>query len=238
MHVTDTSRGDEASLASRYLADQLTDEERAAFEARLVEDPAVLAELEATARLKVGLENLRQSGELDLLLKPRWGSGRSGWFALAASVALAMIGVVLWRSVETTSQPSLLAASASFVNSAGQPLQIGMTYALLRTRANTYDATVQLSQESQALQFRALPDPSIGADAYDVAFSKVEDDGSQRQLASISDLVPADDGFVTFYVNSALLSGGRYQILLSPAGDGTAGPEPESFLIRVVAPPQ
>ena len=237
MHVTDTSRGDEASLASRYLADQLTEDERAAFEARLLEDPAVLADLEATARLKVGLENLRESGELDRLLKPRWG-GKPGWFALAASIGLAMIGVVLWRIVQITREPSMLGSSASFVNSAGQPLQIGMTYALLRTRTNnTYDATVQLSQESQALQFRALPDPSIGAASYDVAFSKVEEDGSSRQLASLSDLAPADDGFVTFYVNSALLSAGRYQILLSPADD-KAGQEPESFLIRVVPPSQ
>jgi len=55
---------DDPTRASRYLADQLSDAECAEYEARFTEDPDAVAELEATARLKIGLERLRRNGEL------------------------------------------------------------------------------------------------------------------------------------------------------------------------------
>jgi hypothetical protein len=54
--------------ASRYLADQLTEAECAEYEARFIKDPEAIAELEATARFKIGLQRLRRSGELSALL--------------------------------------------------------------------------------------------------------------------------------------------------------------------------
>ena len=49
---------DDPTMASRYLADQLSDSEREAFEASLLRNPDVARELEATARMKVGLGRL------------------------------------------------------------------------------------------------------------------------------------------------------------------------------------
>src|SRR5262249_37968305 len=59
---------DDPTRASRYLADQLSEAECAEYEARITEDPDTVAELEATARLKIGLQRLRRSGELSALI--------------------------------------------------------------------------------------------------------------------------------------------------------------------------
>ncbi len=53
---------DDPTIVNRYLAGQLDDAERVVFEAELARNPAALAELEATARLKVGLELCKGSG--------------------------------------------------------------------------------------------------------------------------------------------------------------------------------
>ena len=70
MSVTNLFNDDDPTIASRYLAGQLTDAERAAYEAELEKDSKALRELEATARLKVGLERLRETGQLDDMLRP------------------------------------------------------------------------------------------------------------------------------------------------------------------------
>ena len=59
---------DDPTRAGRYLAGQLPEAESAAYEAHFATDPEALAELEATARLKIGLQRLRSSGELSELL--------------------------------------------------------------------------------------------------------------------------------------------------------------------------
>src|SRR5256885_228405 len=59
---------DDPTRASRYLAGQLSEAECADYEAHFAADPEALAELEATARLKIGLQRLRRTGEISELL--------------------------------------------------------------------------------------------------------------------------------------------------------------------------
>ena len=55
---------DDQHIVARYLADQLSDSEREAFEAFCAKNPEMFRELEATARFKGGLARLAESGEL------------------------------------------------------------------------------------------------------------------------------------------------------------------------------
>ena len=89
---------DDPTRASRYLADQLTDAECAEYEARFVEDPDAVAELEATARLKIGLQRLRSNGELSELIAGTAAPqpNRTWMLAMAAGIAAVVIGVSLW----------------------------------------------------------------------------------------------------------------------------------------------
>src|SRR5688572_32105538 len=94
---------DDPALASRYLAGQLSPTELQAYEQHLLESPDAVQELEATARMKVGLANLRDAGQLERLLReaPAPRLRRTG-IALAAAAALAVIAVGLWRGIDTT----------------------------------------------------------------------------------------------------------------------------------------
>src|SRR5262245_54391818 len=126
---------DNAEMASRYLAGQLTPAELEDYERSLLEHPEAVAELEATARMKIGLANLRDTGQLERLLRP---SVRPGWMpglALAASLAMVFVAVAFWRGMSTSHEPILVAQATKLIDRTGSPLNAGATYSLLRTRS-------------------------------------------------------------------------------------------------------
>jgi hypothetical protein len=233
------------TTAGRYLAGQLSDEEQRAYEALLLSHPEVLRELEATARLKVGLARLRERGDLDGLLQAPARAGPLAWLrqpavvALAASFALAAVGVLLWRN--TMPRADLLYSSLSALRAhSGASRSLVGHYTLLRTRSTNAEIVFSPPPPKQALELRVLPDIEPGADGYLVQLFRVRSDGSteQRAVASSAALQPGADAFVTLYADSGLLSVGRYQLKVSPAGAiaGATAPSPEYFLIRVATP--
>ncbi len=140
---------DDPTMAGRYLADQLSDAERDAFEASLLQNPGVAQELEATARLKVGMERLRESGELDKIVRARPFFERPGFFAAAASIGVLAIGLVFVRW-QGASEPSMLASTASeLIDASGKVLAVGSTPPMLRVRSEKYDAEIELPVERQ-----------------------------------------------------------------------------------------
>ena len=112
---------DDNRIVARYLADQLSDHERESFEAYYREHPDVVLELEATAKLKAGLKQLRESGELDGLIKPPWRFGVRT-VALAASLLFAGICIAWWFVAQRASAPMLTAAMSTLADQSGSPL--------------------------------------------------------------------------------------------------------------------
>ena len=111
-------------VLNRYLADQLSDSERAEFERSMVESPDVLQQVEAVARLKVGLFTLRKAGDLDTIIAAQRRAPQANWFALAATVAAVAIGIVMWRGNSTTASPVLTASLAALVDDRGTALPL------------------------------------------------------------------------------------------------------------------
>ncbi len=227
---------DDATIANRYLADQLDDAERGVFETYMLQNPEVVRELEATARLKAGLRLLRDSGELDELVRPVRRMNQPFIMALAASVAVLVVGI-MWLRWYSTPEPSLLVASISqLTDRSGNELRVGATRAMLRTRNEGYDAIIQLPGVQQAIEFRVLPqvtDPSI---RYRVSLLRLEDDGSVASVATLKDLAPAADGFITMFADSAALAPGRYQLAVSRDDRKDAAPITETFLVKILPP--
>jgi hypothetical protein len=225
---------DDAGLANRYLAGKLTGSELEAYERYLIEHPEAVKELEATARLKVGLANLRDSGQLDALHKGSASSSgnRTTLFALAASVAVIAIAVGLWRSGSMPSEQSMLVAAAEqLLDGAGRPLNPGSSYALLRTRGTSYDAEIVLPAEPRAIELRVRPEAA--ASFYSVALSHIRADGSIPKIGNVSNLKPESDGFIRLFVDSSRLEPGLYLVVITPVGDdATVGTT--SFRIKVV----
>jgi hypothetical protein len=229
-----TRTQDDAGLANRYLAGQLSGSELETYERYLIENPDAVKELEATARLKVGLANLRDSGQLEALLRAPAPALRS-WttvFALAASIAVIAIAVGLWRSGGLPDERSMLAATATqLLDSTGRPLDPGSSYALLRTRTSTYDAVIALPAEPRAIELRVRPE--VPASFYSVALSLIRADGSIPQIGTVTNLKPESDGFIRLFVDSSRLEPGLYLVVITPAGDDTTVAT-TSFRLKVV----
>jgi hypothetical protein len=188
-------------VIERYLADQLDDTEREAFEAYYLQHPEVVSDMESVARLKVGLADLRDRNELTPLLQSQRPPSRL--LAIAAVVALLAIGVLAYFVMPRTQQPVLVAATSS---------PIAATYDILRMRGAADDAQIELPASPQAIGLRVLPETE--AATYTMTLLRIADDGNPQQLASLSPLTADTDGFVIAYLNSGELSQGRYQLVL------------------------
>lgn len=222
---------DDPTIASRYLADQLSDSERDAFEASLLQNPEMVQEVEATARMKVGLARLRDSGELDKLVGARPFFERPGFLAVAASIGVLAVGLVFFRWQSAT-EPSVLASSAAAFD---KVLAVSSTPPMLRVRSDKYDAEIELPVERQALKLRLKPEASAGAANYSVSLARLKDDGSTESVAAVKDLRPAEDGFISVFADSASLSPGKYQLTVT--GEKSEAPVyGETFVIRVRPP--
>jgi hypothetical protein len=226
---------EDPTRASRYLADQLTDAECAAYEARFVEDPEPVAELEATARLKIGLQRLRRNGELSELIAGAAAPTRTWMLAMAASVAAVVIGVSLWfPRTGPMSVPVLASTASAFKDPSGHSLSVLTTAPLFRTRAEKYDAVIELPAARGAIKLRVLPSTPAESARYQASLSRIKDDDTSERVVAIDDLKPsADDGFVDLYADSSLLTPGRYQLILTRAASGPATGDSDTFVIKV-----
>jgi hypothetical protein len=223
----------ENEFANRYLAGTLSDAERAAYEPEIARNEDTLRELEATARLKVGLARLRESGELDELLRPTPWSGHRTALAAAAAVVVLAVAVLLVRFGDGTARPLVAASVALLMDQRGGALPVGGTVAVFRKRAASYDATIQASSKPQAIELRALPETTVAASQYRVSLLHLNDQGAATPVGSIERLRPAADGFVTVFVDSSLLAAGDYRLDVLGEGADASTVAAGTFRIRV-----
>jgi hypothetical protein len=227
---------DDPTMAGRYLAGQLSEAETAAYEARFATDPEALAELEATARLKIGLQRLRRSGELtELLAASSPGPNRSWVLAMAAGIAAAVIGVSIWFPRTGSVTAPLLGSTASvFKDHNGHGLSVSTTTPLFRTRAEKYDAVVELPASRGAIRLRVLPSNPTDTARYQASLARMKDDNTPEPGVTLSDLRPStDDGFVDVYADSSLLTPGRYQLTLTRETGGAGSSDSDTYVIKV-----
>src|ERR1041384_4593660 len=169
--VMERQRIDDEHIVARYLAGQLTDGDAAEFEAHYAQDPAVVRDIERTLRLKEGLAILSERGELDSLLRAR----RPMWqpaLALAAGLAVLVVGVLLWVGGTTVSPiGSTLMALAKHE---GSPLRVANTYVLARTRGASSDVRVTLPKEAAAIELRMIPSARPKSGGFHIVLSQLD----------------------------------------------------------------
>jgi hypothetical protein len=215
---------DDHHIVARYLADQLTDAEREAFEDYYLEHPEMLREIEATARFKAGLAQLRNSGDLAALLKPTPWHAR--WRSLAvAAIAIVVIGIAFYFR---TPAPTLMAANLAEL---GGPTSVASSHALLRRRGSDFDAEVTLPNVGEAIALRVLPEFGAPDSRYRIALARIDADDKKDRLAEVEHLPADDDGMVTIYLNAPRIAPGDYEVTV--ASDDTASNQASRFLIRV-----
>lgn len=212
---------DDHHIVARYLADQLPEAEREAFEAYYLEHPDMVREIEATARFKAGLAQLQASGELSVLLKsPPWYA-RWRYLAIAAA-AVVIIGVAFYIR---TPAPPLMAANLSALEG---PSTIASSHAVLRRRGSVFDAEVTLPSTGEAIELRVLPEFTATDPHYRISLARLDQDDQKEPLAEIERLSAGDDGMVTIYLNASRLAPGDYEVTIANEAN-----QASRFLIRV-----
>ncbi|GFE89281.1 hypothetical protein [Steroidobacter agaridevorans] len=212
---------DDHHIVARYLADQLPDPEREAFETYYLEHPEMLREIETTARFKSGLAQLRASGELDALLKPTPWYARWRYLAIAAA-AILVIGVAFFIRTPT---PPLMAANLAAL---GGPSTVASSHAVLRRRGSSFDAEITLPETGEAIELRVLPE-FAGADShFRISLARVDADDNKQPVAEIDHLTAGEDGMVTLYLDAPRVAPGDYEVTITDDTDQTS-----RFLIRV-----
>jgi hypothetical protein len=221
---------DENQTVARYLAGQLNSAETAAFEKYYAQHPEVVRDIEHTLRLKEGLAILSERGELDALLKQR----RPVWqpaLALAAGLAVLVVGVLLW--VSQAAVGPIGATIAALGERDGQPLRVASTYVLARTRGPTTDMTIELPREGGALELRMIPSSRPTNGAFRVTLAQLDAANATAPLGTVSATVSSDDGFVTAYLDSGKLGRGRYVVELLPERPESPGTPADRFILDV-----
>ena len=223
-------------MVERYLAGQLSEAETHCFEAYWQEHPELTRSLESCARIKNGLADLQDRGELRNLVRPPWWGSGVRLMALAASISVLAVGGAAWHFVHARSQVALAAIATTLPAFAERSLPIGEAVSIMRLRsALIADASVVLPREPRALLLRVLPEWDATS-GYKVTLSAKAADGEvNHELAALTDLRASGDGFVSVYVDSRTLHPGRYRLSVSTPGAAELG-EVSNFELEVLPP--
>lgn len=214
---------DRNHIVARYLADQLADDEREAFETYYIEHPEMVREMETTARFKSALATLADRGELSPLIRSHPTRRPWQWAALAATVATIAIGVSY--VVRTPTPRSPMAAHMEALQ-----LPIGRMVRIERTRGLT-DAEFELPAAGTAIGLQIVPDFEASPAAYRVSLVR-EAQGEPGELAQLERVV-ANDGIVTVYLDRAVVQPGLYRLSIEGAKGTVAEDQRSDFRIRL-----
>jgi len=224
---------EQSTTASRYLANQLADAERVEYEALLTQSAAALAELEATARLKVGLASLRDKHEVPGLLAPPLHPIWKYLLPLAACVTALYIGTSLWSGNHSRAASLISASVNSLVDDFGHVLPVAATTAMYHRRGGTADAVIELPASRGILEWRVAPPPNFRSHHFDVVLERMHDDDS-LDFVGRSDGLPADcSGVVEWFADSSRLVPWRYRLTVAQHVRWGQPEKPETFLINV-----
>jgi hypothetical protein len=213
---------EEHHVLTRYLADQLSDAERIAFESYYVEHSQVLQELELAAKLKLGLALMADSGELAAPARRPWLPGLA-----AAALLIAAVSTGFWL-IRPAPAPLLVASVGELGGSQAAPLAADI-YTIERTRSRRVDARIVLPPLPRTLTLRILPE-HVSA-TYGLRLNMLGSDAVVREIAQLPALRADADGLVSVYLQSQRLAPGTYEIVLSSNAEPNA--PVSSFVVLV-----
>jgi hypothetical protein len=215
-------------LVPRYLAEQLTEDEAAAFEDALLLDPKTVADLELTLKLKEALAVLRDRGELASLLRP---VPRRPWFlnVAAAALIILVLGGILWQRGLI---PNLQSNTPALIAGNRRSLPVLGSFVLMRTREPSSVVDVPIQPRAGVIEVRVLPALFASGGRYTVRLVRLEATGG-KNLGKIESLAPSQDRYVTVYLDQNRLTPGDYELSVAPTSAEASVTEADRFRLRV-----
>jgi len=208
-----------------YLIGRLPEEERQAFEDRLVRDPALAQELEQSLQLREGLSALRDQAYFARASRARIFQS---WLPTLAAAGVAGVAIaLLWsRSPDPVLMGSLQPVSASH---AAPWVAAHFTFVSMRGGS---DPVLNLPA-SGFIELRAMPSAHEPDVRYRVRLVR-QDEAGATSVGELVGLVPGEDGYVHSYADAAHLKAGGY--VLSVETVGGKGSEAFPFTLRAAEP--
>jgi hypothetical protein len=205
--MNDRGRMLDQQWAERYVAGQLTAEEIREFEEAMLEHPEVLEQVAQVRTLKLGLNTLRERGELEKLVgaspkRPQW------WFAAAAAAVVCAFGL-FWL---TGNEPRPILATSLDQLAAGRlHVSAANDFLVARTRgAETIQ--IEASSADPVIALRVLVPASRAGMVHHVELFL----GNER-LAKV-EAVPSSD-YLPVYLDTSRLETGDYGLRLTTSDE-------------------
>jgi hypothetical protein len=203
-------------VVARYLADQLSDPDREAFESFCRANPQMFREIEAAARFKVGLAKLDETKQLQAIVDGAPKAARPAAFRVAAVVAgLVVGGAVIYGAVVSLRVPVMGATVAEVSGKFRDALPVVARYDLLTMRTTEpADPKIILPQQSGIIVIRTLIEGDT-ADSYRVVLRRVVAE-RESVVANAVGLTPDDQQWIATFVRTDSVEPGHYELSVGP----------------------
>jgi hypothetical protein len=210
-----------------YVVGRLSDDERRAFEDRLVREPALVRELEESLQLREGLEQLRAKGySAGVVSRIR---GLRFWPALAAAVVAGLALFLSWQR-EIGPPPVHTESVGAYV--APLVADDGFTFRLMRGDSTP---VVDLPPVGM-IPIRIEPATPLTDSRYRVTLSRLDAAGPANTVDVWPGLALSSDGFVHCSVDASRLTAGSYSLHIEREGADT-DPADFPFNLKVAGNP-
>jgi hypothetical protein len=213
-----------------FIVGRLSDNEREAFEDRLVRDPELVRELEQSLRMRGGLQQLRTQGYFRTAAPRRARFG--AWIPALVAAACAGVGVSLWLSHTAGPSPILTASLASRGTGNVQPL-VAAHFTFVSARASSVP-DLQLPPAG-VIEIRAAAASFPAAARYRVSLVRKQEGIAEELVAVITGLSVNADGYVHCYADAARLGPGSYILRILPDANTASTPEIFPFTLHLQA---
>ncbi|MBS0580715.1 MAG: hypothetical protein JSR36_15770 [Proteobacteria bacterium] len=211
-----------------FIAGHLPEEQERAFEERLAREPALVAELEQSLRMREGLRQLRSQGRLGSAAASR--TRARAWLPALAMAASAVLGLFLWMSRVAAPAPVLLSSVTSGAFSA-RASTITAQFTFVAMRGGTIP-DLQLPS-SGTVELRAAS--SAEAPHYRSTLQRLPDAGAPQLVGTVAGLSAGPDGYIHVYVDARHLAVGRYALTVQADPTGPAADDVFEFNLRTAA---
>jgi len=211
-----------------YAVGRMSDDERRAFEDRLMRDPELVRELDRSLQLCEGLQQLETQGYFAQSAPAGAGSRprrlrMSNWLPALAAAAVGALALVLWVQPRSSAFGVLQA-------SAGSPVAAQFNFMAMRG-----EPLPDLTLPSQgAIDFRVMPAAHATVSSFRVTLMR---EGRNEPLGKIGALTPDARGYIHTYADSGRLLAGTYRLLVEPDAGYHAPAESFEFRLRAAGAP-